>query len=123
MVTSGRRSNVVDLRRERECRLAEQLVPTLERSHAVVATASLDSVEEWRAAARIAGRANGWRVRTGLTVDGTGVWAVRADIEPDEKDNRDAAHWLGDLLGGLGRLKSSKTAQSPRLMKNLSPLQ
>ena len=114
LVTSGRRARVVDLGREWERRLAEQLAPTLERSHAVVTTATLDSVEEWRAAARMAGRANGWRVRTGFTVDGEGVWAVRTDIEPDESDSRDAADRIDSLLAGPTRLKTSKGARSGR---------
>ena len=102
MVTSAGRAKVVDLRRERERRLAGQLAPTLERSHAMVPTATLTSVEEWRTAARMAGRANGWRVRTGLTQDGEHVWAMRNDIEPDEEDLRAAADRLDDLLFGPG---------------------
>jgi len=117
MVTSGRRAQVVDLRRERERRLAGQLAPTLERSHAMVPIATLVSVEEWRAAARMLGRANGWQVRTGLTEDGEHVWAMRNDIEPDEEDLRAAAERLDDLLFGPG----SPGAPTPARRRGTGP--
>jgi hypothetical protein len=122
MVTRSRSAKVVDLRRERGRRLAEQLAPTLERSFVVVLASSLDSVEEWRAAARMAGRANGWRVRTGFTVDEERVWAVRDDLEPDENDLRAAADRLDDLLFGGDRPEAPKPPRSPRSTAGLFAL-
>jgi len=122
MVTSGRSSKVVDLRRERERRLAEKLAPTLEVSYVVVLARSLDSVEEWRAAARMAGRANGWQVRTGFTLDGERVWAVRNDLEPNVDDLRAAAGRLDDLLFGSERPEASKPALSRKSTAGLFPL-
>ncbi len=119
MVTRSRGAKVVNLQRERERRLAEQLAPMLEGSYAVVLASSLDSVEEWRAAARIAGRVNGWRVRTGFTGDGERVWAVRDDLEPDEHDLRAAADRVSDLLFGPAPPKPAKPARSRRSTANL----
>jgi len=103
MVTSaGRgqsRAAIINLRRERERRLAAELAPTLRHTHAVAPVDTLHSVDEWRTAVRMAGRANGWRMRTGLSPDGSRVWAVRVDVEPDEAALHDAAERLGDYLG------------------------
>jgi len=122
MVTSGQGAKVVSLRRERERRLATQLAPTLETSVVVAPVESLDSVEEWRAAARMAGRANGWRVRTGYSIDDKRVWAVRNDMEPDEADLRDAADRLNGFLFGPKPREAPKRARSRRSTAGLFSL-
>lgn len=110
---------MVDLRRERERRLAEKLAPTLERTVVVVLASSLDSVEEWRAAARMAGRANAWRVRTGVTANGERIWAMRNDLEPDEDDLRSAASRLDGLLLGRTRPRPQNLLDHGRLLQHL----
>jgi hypothetical protein len=74
MVTKPR-GKVRDLERARLERLADEIEPALERAGQLVAdTATLDEFDQWRAAARRAGRQRGWHIRTGVT-RGT-AWAV-----------------------------------------------
>ncbi len=81
MVTGNRRTTVVDLRDARVRRLADGLAVDLEDGHVIVDVDEVDDVSAWRAAARAAGRARGWRVRTGVSPHGR-VWACREDFEP-----------------------------------------
>lgn len=56
-------SKVTDLRQRRIERLAGELEPYLRRGHAIVEVDRVPSADEWRAAARLATRRNGWQVR------------------------------------------------------------
>ncbi len=71
-------------------RLAEQIAPALAAGHIFARIADLHSVDEWRTAARSAGRNGGWRIRTGTTLDSKCVWAVREDLEPSDQQRREA---------------------------------
>lgn len=82
MVTGNRGAQIVDLREARGGRLEQALRDEIASGRVIVKMANVDSVEEWRAAARRLGRAHGWRVRTGVTRDGHHVWAARLDLEP-----------------------------------------
>jgi hypothetical protein len=62
--------------------LARQLVST---TYLIVEVVQLDSVEEWRAAARLAARLCGWQVRTGFGQTGQQVFAVRVDEEAEQR--------------------------------------
>ncbi len=75
------RANVIDLRHRRIERLAADLARDLRAGHVIVEVDRIDSVEEWRAAARAAGRRHGWQVRTGMSRGGGRVWAARVDGE------------------------------------------
>lgn len=59
-------------------RLAREIADQLVAGHGSVVrwTADLDDVEEWRTAARKAGRVLGVSVRTGVSDDGSKVWVV-----------------------------------------------
>jgi hypothetical protein len=58
-------------------RIARTLAPELAGGHVVsVATSSVDDVGEWRAAARKVARTLGEPIRTGITADGSRVWAT-----------------------------------------------
>ena len=59
-------------------RLAEEIAAQIVAGHGSVVrwTAELADVEDWRRAARRAGRLLGVRVRTGVSDDGTKVWVV-----------------------------------------------
>jgi hypothetical protein len=71
---------VVDLEASRVEQLAAELVPILrDRGGVVVDVEQLDSVDRWRRAARRAGRLLGWSVRTGVSADGSRVWAGSDD--------------------------------------------
>lgn len=75
-------SKVVDLRKRRIERLAVEIVRVLvSMSYLIVEVDELDSVDEWRAAARLAARQRGWQVRTGFGQSGKQVFAVRVDDE------------------------------------------
>ena len=51
----------------------------------LVQVADVDSVDEWRAAARLAARRNGWKVRTGMGNTHQQVFAARVDEEAERK--------------------------------------
>jgi hypothetical protein len=74
MVTKPR-GKLHDLERARVERLADELEPALDRTGQLIADATtLENVDPWRAAVRLAGRRRGWHVRTGVS-RGT-AWAV-----------------------------------------------
>lgn len=101
MVTGFPGATVVGLDRARSRRLAAGMVSALETGHVFAEVDGIDSVEEWRAAARSVGRAHGWRVRTGITTDGARVWAARLDRELTEAEQRRAdeqVRYLGASL-------------------------
>ena len=81
-------TNVVDLRRRRIERLADELEPFLRRGHAVVEVDRVPSADEWRAAARLAARRNGWQVRTGMSRGHGRAFAARVDPAFEERWNR-----------------------------------
>ncbi len=83
MVTGNCGNTVVDLRAARERRLAGHLAVDLEDRHVIVDVDEVDDVSDWRAAARAAGRARGWWVRTGVSPYGR-VWACREDLKPSQ---------------------------------------
>lgn len=60
-------TNVVDLRQRRIERLADDLARHLGDGHVIVEVDRIDSVDEWRAAARVAARRHGWQARTGMS--------------------------------------------------------
>lgn len=82
-------TNVVDLRQRRIERLAIELTREFLNGYVIVEVADLDSVDEWRAAARLAARRHGWKVRTGLGQTHEQVFAARVDAEAD----RDWTGW------------------------------
>ena len=101
MVTGTRGAQIVDLRSVRVERLADALAPDLAAGHVMASTSSVDSVSDWRKAARKAASARGWRVRTGVTLDGARVWAARIDHELTARDDALLADRLGYLHGLL----------------------
>lgn len=75
-------SKVTDLRKRRIERLASDLAGELvSKTYLIVEVDELDSVEEWRDAARLAAHQRGWRVRNGFGQTGEQVFAVRVDPE------------------------------------------
>ena len=110
MVTGNRGANIVDLRLRRIERLQGELSPHLEAGHVIVEVSGVDSVDEWRAAARAAARREGWHVRTGVAGD-SHVWAVRVDLESSPQNDRaqlmDALNAISGLLTGLGGSSNS----------------
>lgn len=77
---------VIDLRKRRVERLAVDLARELvSTTYVIVEVDQLDSVDEWRAAARLAARRRGWKVRTGLGQTGEQVYVVRVDPESERK--------------------------------------
>jgi len=79
-------SKVVDLRKRRIEHLAVDLARELvSKTYLIVQVEELDSVEEWRAAARLAARERGWQVRTGFGQTGEQVFAVRVDPEAEQR--------------------------------------
>lgn len=75
---------VIDLRKRRVERLAVDLARELvSTTYLIVEVDELDSVDEWRAAARLAARQRGWKVRTGFGQTGQQVFAVRVDDEAE----------------------------------------
>ncbi len=102
MVTGDRGAQIVDLDRARLGRAGRSLVGVLEAGHVIVDVSTVGDVEEWRRAARRVAADWGWRVRTGVTRDGSRVWAVRLDRETTAEDRavlRDRLGYLGALLG------------------------
>jgi len=79
-------SKVTDLRKRRIERLAVDLARELvSTTYLIVEADELDSVDEWRAATRLAARQRGWQVRTGFGQTGEQVFAVRVDDEAEQK--------------------------------------
>lgn len=79
-------SKVVDLRQRRIERLAADLARELvSTTYLIVEVDDLDSVEEWRAAARLAARQRGWQVRTGFGREHKRVFVVRVDAEAEQR--------------------------------------
>lgn len=79
-------SKVTDLRKRRIERLAVDLARELvSTTYLIVEVDELDSVDEWRAAARLAGRQRGWQVRTGFGRTRQQVFAVRVDDEAEQR--------------------------------------
>ncbi len=75
---------VVDLRKRRIERLAADLAKELvSKTYLIVEVDQLDSVEDWRAAARRAARQRGWKVRTAFGLGKQQVFAVRVDEEAE----------------------------------------
>jgi hypothetical protein len=74
----GRRR--VEVSKEQLEDLAKEIAAQLEAGYGSVVrmSSSLENVEEWRKAARRAGRLLGVPVRTGVTDDGSKVWVVDA---------------------------------------------
>ena len=74
---------VVDLERARVERLAHELAPYLRNDlgQLVVRVTEVEDVDRWRRAARRAGRLVGGKVATGVSCDGSTLWAVRTDGE------------------------------------------
>lgn len=79
-------SKVIDLRKRRIERLAADLARELvSTTYLIVDVDALDSVDEWRAAARLAARQRGWQVQTGFGQTGEQVFAVRVDEEAEQR--------------------------------------
>ncbi len=97
MVTRTSGAQIVDLGRARVDRLADALTPILEAGHVTMSASSVDSIADWRTAARQAASTSGWRVRTGVTSDGSRVWAARIDRELTSEDDERLADRLGYL--------------------------
>lgn len=79
------KATVVDLRKRRIERLADELEPFLKRGHAIVDLDRVPSADEWRAAARLAARRNGWQVRTGLSRGQGRAFAARVDTQFEQR--------------------------------------
>ena len=103
---------VVDLERARVERLAHELVPHLrgELGQLVVRVTEVEDVDRWRRAARRAGRLVGGKVATGVSRDGSTLWAVRTDGEVTPAQQAEAARVMQAILdppggppGGRGR--------------------
>lgn len=91
----------MDIRKVRVRRLERALRERLESGPVIAKTIGLDSIEEWRVAARHLGRSQGWRVRTGMTRDGQHVWAARLDLEPslaEAQRDRERIRYLGAAI-------------------------
>ena len=77
-------SKVTGLRKRRVERLALDLARELvSMTYLIVEVADLDSVADWRAAARLAARQRGWQVRTGFSQTREQVFVVRVDEEAE----------------------------------------
>ncbi len=73
----GRAAKVIDLRKRRIARLADDLAPVLLRDgYLVVEIVDIDSVEDWRAAARVVGRRAGAKMCTGFSRSSPRIWAA-----------------------------------------------
>jgi len=86
MVTRSRRAKILDLEAVRIDRVAESLAASLEAGHVIVGASTVGPVEEWRKAARKCAAVRGWKVRTGISQDGSRVWAVRLDRETTDEE-------------------------------------
>jgi hypothetical protein len=79
-------SKVTDLRKRRIERLAVDLARELvSKTYLIVEVDDLDSVDEWRAAERLAARQRRWQVRTGFGRTRQQVFAVRVDPEAESR--------------------------------------
>ena len=86
MVTGDHGAQIVDLDRARLERLGRSIAGALASGHAIADVSGVGDVEEWRRAARSVAADRRWRVRTGVTRDGSRVWAIRLDRETTESD-------------------------------------
>lgn len=100
MVTEDCKAQIVDLRSARIERLAALLRLSLEEGQVIVETARVASISDWRAAARRISRERRWNIRSGVTADGSRVWAVRLDRETTAED-REALRRRLDYLGAV----------------------
>ena len=90
---------VVSIEDRKVTALAGRLVPVLqERGAVIVEAVDVESVDQWRKAARLAGRRLGWRMRTGVAKDGSRVWAASDDFEVSEAEDRLAGLRLDALI-------------------------
>jgi len=101
---------VIDLERGR----VERLVPTIVADLRAGGTA-FSSIEDdgdlWRNAARVAGKALAWHIRTGVSAGR--AWAVAEEWETPLDADRNAARRLGAILFGaspFGRPRTSRPA-------------
>ena len=93
-------ARVVDLEAARVAQLAAELAPQLSAVGEVRArVADVEDVDRWRRAARKAGRAAGWKVRTAVSVDGATVWAIATDRPVTEAELRDVGERISRALG------------------------
>lgn len=88
-----------DLDRARARRVAAEVAPTLaERGSVDQPVDKLGvTVDTWRAGARLAGRDLGHPVRTGITADGSTVWAASLTWRPTAAQETDAARRLAEV--------------------------
>jgi hypothetical protein len=71
-----------ELERRRLDRLADQIGTELQVRRSIVCSSEhVDDIDRWRRAARTAGRRLGIPVRTGVSRDGTKVWASEGPSE------------------------------------------
>lgn len=103
MVTGDRGVQIVDLDTARVARLGRSLAAMLEGGHVMADVSTVVNVDEWRRAARGIAAARAWRVRTGVTRDGSRVWAIRLDRQTTEQDRAVLRDRLGYLSAMLGR--------------------
>ncbi len=78
MVTGDRGAQIVDLVAVRMARLVRSLEHVLEGGHVIIDVAAVANLDEWRKAVRRIAAARKWRVRTGVTPDGSRVWAIHS---------------------------------------------
>jgi hypothetical protein len=88
---------VIDLDRRRVERLARVLAPRLAEGMVTASVEEIDSVEQWRKAARRAARLLGYRVCTAVSNDGEMVFAV-LDIPVTPEQRREAAERVSSLI-------------------------
>ncbi len=92
---------VVDIEAVRVERLAQHLIEGLRaRGSVQAALEHVDDVERWRRAARRAGRALGWHIRTGVSAER--VWAVSEDWLPGPGADWKAARTFAALIDRRG---------------------
>ena len=96
-----RTTKVSDIEDGRIDRLAREIAPVLrEQGHVLVSASEIESVDQWRRAARKAGRILGWRVTTKVSADGSRVFCVSDDFPVPPGAGRDAAVTFERLLRG-----------------------
>jgi hypothetical protein len=88
---------VIDLDRKRIERLARFLAPRLAEGMVTAAVDEIDSVEQWRKAARRAARILGHRVSTVVSADGAMVCAI-LDLPVSTDERREAAERVSSLI-------------------------
>jgi hypothetical protein len=79
---------------------AAGIVEALRGSGSVVKSTEGLDVDRWRRAARQAGSQLGWSMQTGVSADGSTVWAVSPDYQPTVFDQAAAPGLIGDALYG-----------------------